>query len=677
MKVFFRTLNDQKWRTARRKGELHSAKATDAHGQVRVEREPSRVRAIVQKFWKKLFTRNDAAPVTSEQRPHGPQHISENAFPLLDEEPVLGESFRAKPASLTEEITPDELAAHLAKLTNDKAAGPDVLPGECFKLLKKDGRETLRLFLNCVLRTGNTPAGWKHSNIFLIHKDGDSSDCANYRPITLCSVGYKLFASILTTRLTKLVEQHTQLTDSQAGFRPHRSTTQKITELTNLIKLATHTKRPMHLCYIDLRKAYDSVSHEGLWTTLRAMHISDHFIALLQSAYSDNTTQIITPHGLTDNVTITRGLRQGCPLSPLLFILLLEPLLQRMARDPDCPGMQCRILSDDIATCVKSLAYADDVALVAHSRQDLQRALDHFSEFCNYHGMNIAVDRADAAVKLTTVYTCMNDPRMSDENETIYVRNADGTDTPVPRIGAHQHYRYLGVWISLTPDWSKHIADTDAKVTRYTNFLSNRCFTAAQCVLALNRILAPRASYGFTVADVPERKLKSWDKRTASLVHRKLRMTTLRSPNMLHAAYEQGGVALVSLRHLHTALHYMAAACQALNHFDEHTREAAAAVWENCAKKQKQRGKLFGNGTFCIQSNDAARREEGATLLHTYLNDQKREELSYGSYTLTCGTCAKEHHCQCMNVDEADTMTLTTMMTTQTSVKSGSMGVTH
>jgi hypothetical protein len=297
----------------------------------------------------------------------------------------------------------------------------------------------------------------------------------------------------------------------QAGFRAHRSTTQKTTQLVDIITLAQQMHNPLHVCYIDLRKAYDSVSHEGLWTTLRAMQFDEHFITILQAMYADNVTRVITPHGLTDDIAVTRGLRQGCPLSPLLFVLLLEPLLQRIEADPECKGA----VSAPFAQCsarAKTLAYADDIALVAHSRRSIQNALDHCGEFCAYHGMSIGVDSADTKIKLKTVYTCTEvtdkddcGDDADDAKQTVHVTNADGTHTDIPRVRADEHYKYLGVWISLTLDWAKHIEYVDAKVTRYTGFLSNRCFTAAQCVLAANRILAPRAAYGFVVAHIPEK----------------------------------------------------------------------------------------------------------------------------------------------------------------------------
>jgi hypothetical protein len=169
------------------------------------------------------------------------------------------------------------------------------------------------------------------------------------------------------------------------------------------------------------------------------------------------------------------------------------------------------------------------------------------------------------------------------------VINPDGTKTPIPRIKEGEHYRYLGVWISLNLDWNKHIQYVDEKIARYTYFLSNRCFTAAQCVLAINRILIPRACYGFIVAQITEQKLKAWDKRIASLIHRKLRISTLRSPKMLHASYEQGGVALLSLLHMHKALR-AAAMYHSLNNFDEQTRTVAQTTWETCLSKQKTYG---------------------------------------------------------------------------------------
>jgi hypothetical protein len=243
------------------------------------------------------------------------------------------------------------------------------------------------------------------------------------------------------------------------------------------------------------------------------MNIGEPFIKLLQSLYTDNTTQVMTPHGCTDDIPITRGLRQGCPASPLLFILLLEPVLQAIENDPECKGW---MLSE--TKRIKALAYADDVALVASSRASLQRALNHFSEFCNYHGMEVGVDPADTQVKLKTVYTRLNSKDAPDT--TVTIRKRDNTLVNVPRIEANQHYRYLGVWISLTLQWEKQIEDMQNKVTRYMSFLSNRCFTTAQTALAVNKILVPRITYAMTVVDIPENTLAKWDRQISAIIHR-------------------------------------------------------------------------------------------------------------------------------------------------------------
>ncbi len=241
--------------------------------------------------------------------------------------------------------------------------------------------------------------------------------------------------------------------------------------------------------------------------------------------------------------------------------------------------------------------------------------------------MSIGVDRADADVKLKTVYTCTEDSGADgdDGKATVHVVNADNTTTAIPRIKSSEHYRYLGVWISLTLDWTKHIAYIDGKIARYAGFLSNRCFTAAQCVLAMNRILTPRAAYGFTVAEIPEKKLKAWDKRVASTIHRKLHITTLRSANMLHASYEQGGVALLSLRHMYTAMRANTM-YQTLNNADEQTKQAACTVWNHCCK-QKVYGKLSGGASYTFEEHAKAREDEGAEQLRTYLTERTISSL--------------------------------------------------
>jgi hypothetical protein len=154
--------------------------------------------------------------------------------------------------------------------------------------------------------------------------------------------------------------------------------------------------------------------------------------------------------------------------------------------------------------------------------------------------MEVGVDPADTQVKLKTVYTRLNSKDAPDT--TVTIRKRDNTLVNVPRIEANQHYRYLGVWISLTLQWEKQIEDMQNKVTRYMSFLSNRCFTTAQTALAVNKILVPRITYAMTVVDIPENTLAKWDRQISAIIHRKFRMTSLRSPTMLHAPIEKGGI---------------------------------------------------------------------------------------------------------------------------------------
>ena len=151
------------------------------------------------------------------------------------------------------------------------------------------------------------PSTWKESNTFLIYKAGDASDPNNYRPIALLNTLNKVFAAIVNKRLSKLLENNNILSEMQGGFRPGRTTFTKIWNLVQTIDHAKQNDQHLHLAYIDLKKAYDSVEHWGLKEVLTNYGFSATFINTIMAMCTNNTSKLITPHGLTRNINITRG----------------------------------------------------------------------------------------------------------------------------------------------------------------------------------------------------------------------------------------------------------------------------------------------------------------------------------------------------------------------------------
>ena len=214
-------------------------------------------------------------------------------------------------------------------MANGKQPGPDRLPNEMLKALsesKEFCQIIAKLFTACI-HSGMLPNDWKLSSIFLVFKTGNPADPVNYRPIALLNSTNKLFTTLINTRLSLFLESQQVFSTMQGGFRMGKTTYTKMWTLVHTIEHANSHNRALHVSYIDVKKAYDSVEHWGLQQVMEEYGFSPMFIKLINNLCINNFSQVITPHGMSNEFKVTRGVRQGCPLSPTLFILFLNPLL--------------------------------------------------------------------------------------------------------------------------------------------------------------------------------------------------------------------------------------------------------------------------------------------------------------------------------------------------------------
>ena len=141
----------------------------------------------------------------------------------------------------------------------------------------------------------------------------------NYRPITVIISMASLYSKVLNARLTQVVERHDLLGDVQGGFRKGRGGADNIFVLHTLLWKARAKNQSAHLAFLDISKAYDSVNREVLWAKLTKLGISGKFLNMLKSMYSGDSVDCNVNGTTTRCIYLTRGLRQGCSLSPLLF----------------------------------------------------------------------------------------------------------------------------------------------------------------------------------------------------------------------------------------------------------------------------------------------------------------------------------------------------------------------
>jgi hypothetical protein len=193
--------------------------------------------------------------------------------------------------------------------------------------------------------------------VHVLFKRGDASKFDNYKGITIGPILAKLFVMILEKRLSEWVEQHGLRVKGQVGFRKDYRTIDQLFILRTLIEHSKAKKKPLYCCFVDFKKAFDIVPCEVLWQVLAGLEVERRFLQCLQAMYAKDIVRINHPsEGVTSSFRCQQGVKQGCPLSPLLFGLYLDALEGRLdGRECDAPTLA------DVH--VWMLFFADDLVL--------------------------------------------------------------------------------------------------------------------------------------------------------------------------------------------------------------------------------------------------------------------------------------------------------------------------
>ena len=223
------------------------------------------------------------------------------------------------------EITEREISQAAKKLKNKKSPFVVKIRNE---MIKASLEPLMPIFFNLILQSEKMPDVWCQGLITPIYKSGDKSDPTNYRGICVSSCLGKLFCSILNRRLHLYFEENKILHNSQIGFLPENRTADHVFTLRTLIdKYVHYLKEKDWACFgVDLRKAFDSVWHEGLFYKLLKNNARGHLYNLMKSLYCNPTCSIKIDENKTQSFSYSRGVRQGCFLSPPLFNLCLNNL---------------------------------------------------------------------------------------------------------------------------------------------------------------------------------------------------------------------------------------------------------------------------------------------------------------------------------------------------------------
>lgn len=276
---------------------------------------------------------------------------------------------------LDEPITLTDIQLAIKNTKQGKAPGPDGLTLQYYKTLLPSLGQYLTKLFNDLGKGKPLHKDTLQAQITVIHKeDKDPTQCGSYRPISLLNTDLKLFTKILATRLQQHITSLIHL--DQVGFVPTREARDNTTKVLNLLYHATKTATPTVLLSTDAEKAFDRVNWSFMLSTLKHIGLGDSMVNWISAVYATPTARVRVNGVMSEAFQISNGTRQGCPLSPLLFALTLEPFLCHIRLNPDITGL---ILDN---TQYKISAYADDLMFsLTNPMISLPNLLKEFSEY--------------------------------------------------------------------------------------------------------------------------------------------------------------------------------------------------------------------------------------------------------------------------------------------------------
>ena len=280
---------------------------------------------------------------------------------------------------LKDSFTMKELEDALKKMKDLKAPGSNGLPSLPFKKLSKDGKKVLLDFCNKAFNNHEIPTSWKEGIITTIYKKGDELDIANRRPITLLQTQYKILSKMVTNRLNKIVRDFINL--DQVGFMNERLIYDNV-----LVAHEALSQEEKYVISVDFKKAFDSVAHDSIFATLEHMKLPRNYISLIKSMITDSTARVRVNDSLTEAFKIARGVKQGDPLSPLLFAIVIEPLAAYIRKN-----FKGTKLGD---TYQKILLYADDILLFATDLVEQKKYIQLMENFRKASGLEMNMDKS-------------------------------------------------------------------------------------------------------------------------------------------------------------------------------------------------------------------------------------------------------------------------------------------
>ena len=283
-----------------------------------------------------------------------------------------------------------ECTEAMLKLKLNKSPGSDGLTPEFYKTFWVEIKEIVTESLNECFIKGECSFSQKRGLIKLLHKKGDRNKLNNYRPISLLNYDYKICTLALAIRLQSVIGNI--IGEEQTGYIKGRYIGQNVRLIEDVIDYCTNNNKEGAILFVDFEKAFDSLEMNFLFACLQKMGFGTQFVTWVKSLYNNISSCILINGWKSKSFSLSRGIRQGCPLSALLFILASDFMSTNIRNDKTINGIQFR---DDPNMEIKITQLADDTTIFVNDNKSIGNVITAIERFGKTSGLMMNLKKSE------------------------------------------------------------------------------------------------------------------------------------------------------------------------------------------------------------------------------------------------------------------------------------------
>ena len=323
---------------------------------------------ISEQYYTKLFT-------STKTNSHTQNRLLQNVATKIS---------AADKKTLDAPLTLEELEKAVMALLSGKSPGPDGISAEFYKAFWYLIKDRFLLYINTAKQTGFHAYRNESTTTIIYKRKGEVYKLEYYRPIALMNVDIKILTKTLNSRLRPILPSIIHYSQTAVQGRRIDYTVHMIRDLVDLINKEDSEGA---LIFLDQEKAFDRVEHEFLFKVMTAFGFGESFIDWIRVLYANASTKVKLNGYYTNSISLNRGLRQGCPLSPSLYVLIIELFALLLRNNPNIVGF--KVGGEKIV----SMHYADDATIVIKQNKCFKEVIKEIQFYEQASGARVNVEK--------------------------------------------------------------------------------------------------------------------------------------------------------------------------------------------------------------------------------------------------------------------------------------------